>query len=93
MSEHTDTRARSDSAEVAFRKIFIGGLSFSTDEDKLRKYFKQYGNVQEAVVMKDPATKRSRGFGFVTFHDVSSVDSALADEPHTIDGRKVCECF
>lgn len=57
--------------------------------EKLKKYFKQYGVVQDAVVMKDPVSKRSRGFGFITFVDINSVDSALADEPHTIDARKV----
>ena len=66
--------------------------------DKLKKYFKTYGAVQDAVVMKDPVSKRSRGFGFVTFYDVSSVDCALANEPHTIDSRRVsprmfkCSC-
>ena len=39
--------------------------------------------------MKDPVSKRSRGFGFITFVDINSVDNALADEPHTIDARKV----
>ena len=57
--------------------------------EKLKKYFKQYGTVQDAVVMKDPVSKRSRGFGFITFVDVASVDNALAHEPHTIDSRKV----
>ncbi|KAJ1440487.1 hypothetical protein B484DRAFT_315887, partial [Ochromonadaceae sp. CCMP2298] len=68
-------------------KIFIGGLSYSTDEEKLKNHFKQYGKVLEAVVMKDPVAKRSRGFGFVTFVDISSVDNALAHDPHTIDLR------
>ena len=45
--------------------------------------------VQDAVVMKDPVSKRSRGFGFITFYDISSVDNVLAHEPHTIDSRKV----
>eukprot|EP00428_Durinskia_dybowskii_P080153 CAMPEP_0170439814 /NCGR_PEP_ID=MMETSP0117_2-20130122/45990_1 /TAXON_ID=400756 /ORGANISM="Durinskia baltica, Strain CSIRO CS-38" /LENGTH=479 /DNA_ID=CAMNT_0010700171 /DNA_START=157 /DNA_END=1592 /DNA_ORIENTATION=+ len=83
------SRARADSAEIAYRKIFIGGLSFSTDEEKLKKYFKQYGTVEDAVVMKDAISKRSRGFGFVTFSEVSAVDKALANEPHTIDSRTV----
>lgn len=73
------------------RKIFIGGLSYSTDEEKLRKYFRAYGTVQDAVVMKDPISKRSRGFGFITFYEISSVDHVLANEPHTIDARKVIE--
>lgn len=58
--------------------------------DKLRKYFSAYGTVQDAVVMKDPVSRRSRGFGFITFCDIDSVDIALQHEPHTIDSRKVC---
>jgi RNA recognition motif-containing protein len=57
--------------------------------DKLRKYFGVYGTVQDAVVMKDPVSRRSRGFGFITFTDIHAVDNALAHEPHTIDARKV----
>lgn len=75
--------------EIATRKIFIGGLSYSTDDDKLRKYFSAYGTVQDAVVMKDPVSRRSRGFGFITFIDIESLDKALDVDPHTIDGRKV----
>lgn len=102
----TPRQSAVDKLTEPFRKIFIGGLSYSTDEgncyhynlmfssdgvlDKLKKYFKHYGAVQDAVVMKDPVSKRSRGFGFITFYDMSSVDNALANEPHTIDGRKVC---
>lgn len=58
--------------------------------DKLRKYFSTYGSVQDAVVMKDPMTKKSRGFGFITFTDADTVDAVLESEPHTIDSRKVC---
>ena len=39
--------------------------------------------------MKDPVSRRSRGFGFITFNDIDSVDNVLANEPHTIDSRKV----
>ena len=45
--------------------------------------------MQDAVVMKDPVSRRSRGFGFITFEDIDSVDNVLAHEPHTIDSRKV----
>ena len=57
--------------------------------EKLRTYFQAYGPVQDAVVMKDPVSRRSRGFGFITFEDIESVDNVLANEPHTIDSRKV----
>lgn len=75
--------------ENGFRKIFIGGLSYATDDEKLREYFSEFGPVQDAVVMKDPITRRSRGFGFITFEDASFVDVALAQDVHTIDLRKV----
>ena len=52
-----------------------------------------YGTVQDAVVMKDPVSRRSRGFGFITFTDIHAVDNALAHVPHTIDARKVRSSF
>ncbi len=49
------------------RKLFIGGLAAATQTQDLMEYFAQYGIVEDAVVMQDHATKRPRGFGFVTF--------------------------
>ncbi|KAG8514748.1 Heterogeneous nuclear ribonucleoproteins A2/B1, partial [Galemys pyrenaicus] len=72
-----------------FRKLFIGGLSFETTEESLRNYYEQWGKLTDCVVMRDPASKRSRGFGFVTFSSMSEVDAAMAARPHSIDGRVV----
>ncbi len=58
--------------------------------EKLRQYFEAFGAVQDAVVMKDPVSRRSRGFGFITFEHTSFVDKVLEQEVHTIDSRKVC---
>ncbi|XP_045474554.1 RNA-binding protein Musashi homolog Rbp6 isoform X6 [Harmonia axyridis] len=41
------------------------------------------------MVMKDPATRRSRGFGFITFTDPASVDKVLAQGTHELDGKKI----
>ena len=54
-------------------KMFIGGLSWQTTPETVREYFSQFGDVAEVMVMKDPATRRSRGFGFITFTQASSV--------------------
>lgn len=41
-----------------FRKLFVGGLSYSTTDESLREYFSHFGELVDCVVMKDPATKR-----------------------------------
>jgi len=70
-------------------KMFIGGLSWQTTPENVREYFSKYGEVAEVMVMKDPATRRSRGFGFITFTKPSSVQEVLAISNHTIDGKLV----
>jgi len=71
------------------RKIFIGGLNYNTTEDTLKEHFSQYGELVDIVVMKFPDTKRSRGFGFVTFAQEDQVDACQNARPHTIDGKTV----
>uniref|UniRef100_A0A8C9S466 Heterogeneous nuclear ribonucleoprotein A1-like n=1 Tax=Scleropages formosus TaxID=113540 RepID=A0A8C9S466_SCLFO len=71
------------------RKLFIGGLSFETTDDSLRAHFEQWGTLTDCVVMRDPNTKRSRGFGFVTYSSVKEVDAAMSARPHKVDGRVV----
>ncbi|KAK8548669.1 hypothetical protein V6N13_054553 [Hibiscus sabdariffa] len=69
-------------------KLFIGGISWETSEDRLKEYFGQYGDISQTVVMRDKVTGRPRGFGFVVFSDPSVLDTVL-QEQHTIDGRTV----
>uniref|UniRef100_A0A8C6ZKI1 Heterogeneous nuclear ribonucleoprotein A1 n=1 Tax=Nothoprocta perdicaria TaxID=30464 RepID=A0A8C6ZKI1_NOTPE len=71
------------------RKLFIGGLSFETTDESLRSHFEQWGTLTDCVVMRDPNTKRSRGFGFVTYSSVEEVDGAMNARPHKVDGRVV----
>lgn len=72
-----------------YRKMFVGGLSWESTQDTLQRYFGQYGEVIDCVVMKNSETGRSRGFGFVTFSDPSKVDLVLKSGPHELDGRTV----
>ncbi|CAG9768797.1 unnamed protein product [Ceutorhynchus assimilis] len=71
------------------RKLFIGGLDFRTTDDSLKKHFEQWGDIVDVVVMKDPITKRSRGFGFITYSKAHMVDDAQNARPHRVDGRVV----
>ncbi|XP_069820181.1 RNA-binding protein Musashi homolog 1 isoform X7 [Dendropsophus ebraccatus] len=70
-------------------KMFIGGLSWQTTQEGLREYFSQFGDVKECLVMRDPLTKRSRGFGFVTFMDQAGVDKVLAQSRHELDSKTI----
>lgn len=69
-------------------KMFIGGLNWETTEDGLRDYFSKYGTVEELKIMKDPATGRSRGFGFLTFESSKSVDEVVKTQ-HILDGKVI----
>lgn len=54
-----------------------GGLPHSATTDILRKYFSQFGNITDAVVMYDAESSRPRGFGFVTFDTEAAADKVL----------------
>uniref|UniRef100_A0A8C1Z8G8 Musashi RNA-binding protein 1 n=1 Tax=Cyprinus carpio TaxID=7962 RepID=A0A8C1Z8G8_CYPCA len=55
----------------------------------LKDYFCKFGEVKESMVMRDPVTKRSRGFGFVTFVDQAGVDKVLAQSRHELDSKTI----
>ncbi|KAI8938591.1 hypothetical protein NX059_004466 [Plenodomus lindquistii] len=67
-------------------KMFIGGLNWETTEESLKGYFTQFGEVSECTVMRDSATGRSRGFGFLTFRDPKCVNIVMVKE-HYLDGK------
>ncbi|KAH8785072.1 hypothetical protein F5883DRAFT_82693 [Diaporthe sp. PMI_573] len=68
------------------RKMFIGGLNWETTDESLRDYFSQFGEVTECTVMRDGASGRSRGFGFLTFKDPKTVNVVMVKE-HYLDGK------
>lgn len=70
-------------------KLFIGGLSWGVSEDALEKYFEQFGDILEVVVIRDRNTSKPRGFGFVTFKDEDALAAVMAHEGHTIDGKEI----
>ncbi|KAI0483081.1 hypothetical protein GGR56DRAFT_670885 [Xylariaceae sp. FL0804] len=59
-------------------KLFIGGLAWHTEETTLRQKFEEFGPVEEAVVVKDRDTGRSRGFGFVRYLNDADAQKAIA---------------
>ena len=57
--------------------------------ETVRTHFERFGELTDAVIMRDPISNRSRGFGFVVFKDPQHLETALDNGPHVIDGRDV----
>nr|KYP56697.1 hypothetical protein KK1_002942 [Cajanus cajan] len=71
-------------------KLFIGGVSYSTDEQSLREAFSKYGEVVDARIIMDRETGRSRGFGFITYTSVEEASSAIqALDGQDLHGRQI----
>jgi len=71
-------------------KIFVGGLSQEITQETFDDYFSLYGELVDSVVMKDKATGRSRGFGFVKYAEESAAEKVMEDaSSHSIDGNTV----
>ena len=66
-------------------KLYVGGLSFSTSEERLREMFEVAGGVESAAVVMDRDTGRSRGFGFV---EMATAEQA-ADAVKQFNGQAV----
>merc|ERR1719209_2386556 len=77
-------------AYMSVKKIFVGGIRDKpiTEED-LKKYFCQYGDIKDCVIMTDKTTQKSRGFAFVVFDDYDSVDKIVIQRFHIINGINV----
>jgi len=73
----------------SLRKIFVGGLNYSTTDETLNSYFATFGEIVDSVVMTFPDNKRSRGFGFVEYATLAEVDACQAARPHKLDGKTV----
>ena len=60
------------------KNIFVGNLSFNTNEDEVRQLFESYGQVDRVSIMTDRDTGRSRGFGFVEMTNNEDGEKAIA---------------
>ncbi|KAK4387121.1 UBP1-associated protein 2C [Sesamum angolense] len=69
------------------RKLFIRGLGWETTTEKLRALFSSYGELDEAVVILDKVTGKSKGYGFITFKHIDGAILALKEPSKKIDGR------
>jgi RNA recognition motif-containing protein len=71
-------------------KLFVGGISWNTDERTLRDAFEDVGEVTEAKIITDRETGRSRGFGFVSFANSADAQRAIQElDGAMLDGRNI----
>jgi len=71
-------------------RLFVGGLSWETNEDELRKAFEEFGSVTDAIVVCDRDTGKSRGFGFVVMEDRKDAARAIDELSESeLNGRRI----
>ncbi|KAJ8903379.1 hypothetical protein NDN08_004487 [Rhodosorus marinus] len=72
------------------KRLFVGGISWATNDDLLRETFSQFGSIRDAKVIYDRESGRSRGFGFVTFDNDEDADQAVESlDGQELDGRRI----
>lgn len=70
--------------------IYVSNLSFNVQDDDLRGFFEEYGEVTSARVVMDKMTQRSRGFGFVEMSDDTAANKAIAElDGASVEGRNI----
>jgi len=74
--------------DTTMTKLFVGGLPYHTTDKTLREHFEEYGEIEEAVVITDRSTGKSKGYGFVIMATKETAELARKQTNPIIDGRK-----
>mgnify|MGYP001058581034 FL=1 len=70
--------------------IYVSNLSFNVQDEDLKEFFAEYGEVTSAKVITDKFTGRSRGFGFVEMSDDAAAQKAIQElDGATVEGRAI----
>lgn len=70
--------------------IYVSNLSFAVQDEDLREFFTEYGEVSSAKVIMDKYTNKSKGFGFVEMSDDAAAQKAIAElDGGMVDGRAI----
>jgi RNA recognition motif-containing protein len=68
-------------------KIYVGNLSYQATEEELTELFSKYGNIKSIALIKDRATGRPKGFGFIEFDDNGQADASIEMDGQEFMGR------
>ena len=72
------------------KKLYVGNLSFNTDDDSLRHAFSVFGEISSCTVVIDRYTNSSKGFGFVEMSNEQAAAAAISGmNGQTLDGRQI----
>ncbi len=72
------------------KKLYVGNLPWSINNDSLKDLFASYGEITEAIVITDRMSGRSKGFGFVSFADEAAAEKATAEmNGKTVEERQI----
>ena len=76
--------------ESQYRKIFVGGLPHNLSDEEFKAYFVKFGDIEDSAILRDKRTGKPRGFGFVTYMNLKSLDVVMDNtERHVIQGKWV----
>ncbi len=90
LREQDDRLTRRMETNEMAKKLYVGNLSWNIGTDELREIFAEHGEVQDAIVLADRETGRSRGFGFVEFASPEDANIAIeALNGQEVDGRQL----
>lgn len=88
LNRNSRTDGRSND-QFRTKKIFVGGLSASLNQEDFKSYFERFGTITDVVVMHDNVTHRPRGFGFITFDSEDAVEEVMQESFHELSGKFV----
>jgi len=72
------------------KKLFVGGIPYSLEQEEIRDLFSQYGEVTSATIIRDRVTNQSRGFGFVEMSTEEQAAEAMRKlNGMVIGGRRI----
>ncbi|TYJ43783.1 hypothetical protein E1A91_A03G176800v1 [Gossypium mustelinum] len=89
LGRKVEVRPAKPKVEIGKRKIFVGGLPRSITDEEFKGYFEKFRSIVDAVVIHDKETKRSRGFGFVTYEAEESANLVLRTNFHLLNNKRV----
>lgn len=76
----------SEAAGDAFQ-VYVGNLPYRIHEQELRDHFSQFGDIDQVRIVKNRQTRKSMGFGFITFSNAKAANKALSADGQEVQGR------